>query len=242
MGTGFLRKNRVALTRDTAGRERRRYLSPATYVGDRVLIPYISQYAQGALLDVGCGDMPYREFAQAYVERYDSLDIERRASGVTYLGDAEDMRMVPDSAYDTAMCLSVLEHLPNPRQALSEMNRVLKEGGRLILSVPHLSRLHEEPHDYHRFTRHGLRVMLEATGFSVVALSPAGGLWAFLGHQVSTVWLCALWGIPVVRDIAFFLNRVFCVWPAYLLDRVTDRNKIFALGYVCVAEKRTPGP
>jgi len=237
----YLRRNREALNRDTVGRARRRYLSPATYVADRVLAPVIRNYARGALIDVGCGDMPYRGLASAQVERYDSLDVECRVSGVTYLGDAQDMRMIDNDTYDTALCLSVLEHLPDPHRAVREMHRVLKEDGLLIVSVPHLSRLHEEPHDYYRFTRHGLREMVEKAGFTVVELVASGGLFAFLGHQFSTVWLCSVWGIPVVREIAFLLNKILCVWPAYFLDRMTDRGKIFALGYVCVARKGDSG-
>lgn len=203
----------------------------------RVTRALIAQHARGRVLDVGCGHMPFRAAALAHAESYEGFDVEARTGGVTHIGDAQDMRGIATAGYDTVFCFEVLEHLPRPDLALAEIARVLRHGGTLLLSVPHLSRLHEEPHDYFRYTRHGLRSLLERTGLEPVEISPFAGLLTFLAHQVSTIILGLLWPIPGVRQLAYGLNRLLLVWPPIWLDRVTDPRGLFALGYVVVARK-----
>jgi SAM-dependent methyltransferase len=140
------------------------------------------------------------------------------------------------------VCLEVLEHVPDPFQAVREIHRILKEGGILIVSVPHLSRLHDEPHDYYRYTRHGLRYLLEQNGFDIQVLEQRGGLFSFLGHQLSTLVLGLVWRIPLLRQMAWFINSWLVVRGADLLDRHLDRSGIFALGYTVVARKQSVSP
>lgn len=52
-------------------------------------------------------------------------------------GDAQALQF-PDSSFDAVICLEVLEHLPDYRKALDEIARVLRPGGRLIASIPHV--------------------------------------------------------------------------------------------------------
>ncbi len=234
---GLLARNRQQLNRDLPSYRQRRYFSPAAYSADRLIEKAIRNHARGALLDVGCGDMPYRDLVEPLVERYDTLDYVPRTEGVTYMGDAQAMTMIADAAYDAALCLSVIEHLPNPSVALSEIARVLKPGGRLVLSAPHLSRLHEEPHDYYRFTHYGLRHLLEQAGFQVIEIAPAGGVLSFLGHQAATLVLCALWRVPIVKWAMYYLLKWLWVLPCAWLDRLVDRRKVLALGYVATARK-----
>ena len=80
---------------------------------------------------------------------YHSIDVGPRGDHEpTWTGDICDMAQVPDGAYDAVVCHQVLEHVREPQSAMDEMARVLKPGGRVVLSVPHLSRRHELPDDY----------------------------------------------------------------------------------------------
>jgi len=78
------------------------------------------------------------------------------------------------AAFDTVVCLEVLEYVTSPTAALCEIRRVLKPGGRLILSAPFFHR-RDHAHDYWRFTDNGLRADLDRSGFEVVALHSQGG-------------------------------------------------------------------
>jgi SAM-dependent methyltransferase len=222
---------------DLAGR-RRRLFSPLALSLDQELLSRLRRLASGDFLDLGCGAMPYRPKVIPIVATYDSLDIEARAPGVTILADVQAMPEVPDSCYDTVLCSEVLEHIPRPEAALAEIHRVLRPGGRLLLSVPFLSRLHEEPHDYFRYTEHGLKDLLVRQGFVVEEVTPIASVCSFLGHQVSTVLVAGTWRIPVLRDIVFALNLVAIVLPCYWLDRFLMPRRKLPAGYVAVALKQ----
>ena len=182
--------------------------------------------------------MPYRDIILQTVSRYDELDIEQRASGVKYIGHIHDLNMIKQEEYDTAACFEVLEHVPDPFMAISEIHRILKKSGIAIITVPHLSRLHEEPHDYYRYTHYGLQYLLKSRGFEILEIKTTGAILSFLGHQVSTLALGLTWHIKVVRIISFVLNKWLCVWPCYLLDKLLFKDSVFPLGYVCVARKK----
>jgi SAM-dependent methyltransferase len=182
--------------------------------------------------------MPYRDLILSKVTQYDTLDVEKRVPEVMFVGDVQRLDMIADESYDSALCLEVLEHVPHPFDGFDELRRILKKGGVLILSVPHLSRLHEEPHDYYRYTKYALQTILEERGFEILQLTDRGGLFSFLGHQFSLGFVCLFWHIPVLKHIVFFLNKWLCVYPCYGLDKLLDKKRMFALGYTCVARKK----
>jgi hypothetical protein len=103
--------------------------------------------------------------------------------------------------------------------------------------VPHLSRLHEEPHDYFRYTKYGLHTLLEKSGFDVLEMHAQGSLFSFLGHQFSTIFVCLFWHVPILKHVIFFMNKWLCVLPCSALDDVIDKKRLFALGYTCIARK-----
>lgn len=234
----YLRKNRHLLETELLISPKRYLFSPIYFAQQKISVPTINQYVHGFLLDVGCGDMPYRQLLEKLSCRYDTLDSYPRSQTVTFTDDVQNMVSISDSQYDSVLCLEVLEHVPDPKQALFEINRVLRSGGILILSVPHLSRLHDEPHDYYRFTHHGLIYLLQTTGFTLLDLKIRGGLFCFLGHQLSTFILSLVWGIPVIKDIGWLLNSWIITRTCYYIDSLVKLNTLFPQGYVIVAEKQ----
>ena len=108
----------------------------------------------------------------------------------------------------------------------------------LVLSVPHLSRLHDEPHDYYRFTHYGLKTLVEKAGLHCELIEKRGGLFSFIGHQLSTIALSLVWQIPILKQITWFLNAWLVTRGCYWIDQIVDRDGIFAAGYSVVAVKR----
>lgn len=155
----------------------------------------VAPQAHGRLLDVGCGQKPYYEIFEPHVDEYVGIEYEpaftetassskgKRGPDIVYHGDRMPL---PDDSFDTVMCIQVLEHTPKPQALLDDVARVLRPGGLLIISVPFSFRLHEEPHDYFRYTPHGLRTMLERAGLEVTSTLQQGGFWSVLGHKVNT--------------------------------------------------------
>jgi SAM-dependent methyltransferase len=138
------------------------------------------------LLDAGAGEGPYRAtFAHA---RYLALDDRRGDRRWDYggLDLVGDLSRIPlrDGAVDVVLCTETLEHLTDPQAFLSEAARVLRRGGRLFLTAPFQFKEHQAPHDYFRYTRHGLALLLERAGFVVESIEPEGGYFRFLGDKI----------------------------------------------------------
>ncbi len=232
-----LKGNRAKLDVELRNSSMRKYFSPAMLCLYKEIIPRLRTHASGKLLDVGCGNTPFRKFLDNLIVEYHTLDLEPKFPEVNFVADVQDMRMVPSETYDVVLCTEVVEHVPQPAKAISEVHRILKPHGKLILTVPYLSRLHEEPFDYFRYTKHGLQFLLETSGFQILDLAPTGSLFSFLGHNVSTLTVCSLWHVPIVKHFVFCFNALLCTIPCYWLDRIIGIPNKLPLGYVAVAEK-----
>lgn len=56
------------------------------------------------------------------------------AAGITF---AETTQSLPAASFEVVIAHHSLEHVPDPRAVLAELNRLLKPGGRLLLAVPY---------------------------------------------------------------------------------------------------------
>jgi len=125
----------------------------------------LAPHVRGKILDVGCGSKPYQKFFDA--SEYIGLDIEGRnpQADLHYNG-----KIFPfDSGeFDAVLTSQVLEHVFNPNEFLSEVNRVLRDDGVLLLTVPFVWDEHEQPFDYARYSSFGLRHLLDCHGFEVL--------------------------------------------------------------------------
>lgn len=207
-------------------------LSPAALLLLRALEKPVSDLCHGKVLDAGAGRGAYRNLLRRCAASYVGLDLAP-GPATDLAGDVQRLPFAGRS-FDAVFCSQVLEHVPEPLQALEEFRRVLKPSGYLILTVPHISWLHNEPHDYFRFTCHALRLLLGKAGFTPERIVPAGGLSALLGHVLSTVAVHGTFGIPVLHPAVRSANRFFVRVVAWLDGRV-EKKKLFALNYVCIA-------
>jgi SAM-dependent methyltransferase len=141
--------------------------------------------ARGILVDVGCGSRPYEAMFVDRVDRYIGLDLnpDRYGSGeIDVVSDSTALPVATDSV-DTVLSNQVLEHLREPGIAVDEMARILKPGGVAIITAPHIWGVHEEPHDYYRFTQFGLRYLAERAGLRVEAVDALAGFWVTTGAR-----------------------------------------------------------
>jgi SAM-dependent methyltransferase len=141
-------------------------------------------YAHGTLLDIGCGSMRARAWFRERITGYLGVDL----AVSPYLQDARLTAFARGEALpfragtvDTVLGVSMLTCLPEPLRLIEEAHRVLRPGGTLIMEFTQMAPLHDEPHDYFRFTRFGARSLLERGGFEPVEYIPIGGLWARVG-------------------------------------------------------------
>lgn len=107
-------------------------------------------YMRGRLLDVGCGKRPYALIYERHVELSIGTEVQFSPYGTAaadLIGYAEELPFA-DASFDTILCTEVLEHTRHPFQVLTELARLLKPGGHLILSTPFIYPIHEALHDY----------------------------------------------------------------------------------------------
>ena len=157
--------------------------------------------AGARVLDAGAGECRYKPcFAR---QRYVGVDLGVGDAAWNYskLDALADLSALPfaDASFDGALSLVVLEHLKEPARALKETARVLRPGARLLVAAPLDWEVHQAPHDYFRYTCHGLRHLLEQAGFEVERMEAAGGLPRLLGRRMLGAVALApgLWKLPV---------------------------------------------
>jgi SAM-dependent methyltransferase len=138
--------------------------------------------------------------------------------------------------FEAALHIVTIEHLPEPGCALAEIARSLKPGGVLLVAAPHEWEVHQAPHDYYRYTRHGLTYLLEKAGFEILELRPAGGYFRLLSRRLLNGLQFFAGG---ARWFLFPPAALLLTPPAMILPWLDglDGEKNFTLGYICTARK-----
>ena len=194
------------------------------------------KYAKGIMLDIGCGKKPWESIFAPYVEKHIGLDYQDSLHGlskVDIVATAYDTTL-PDESVDTILCTAVLEHLERPCDAVKEMYRVLKPGGHTILTAPLFWHLHEEPRDFYRYTKHGLKYLFENAGFEVLEVKPLSGFIVTFGQELVYFLQRYRRGIPL--RWAIDILSVLIQRSAYFLNRF-DRSYNFTWLYLIIASK-----
>ena len=217
----------------------------------RVLDPFhtllrrrIAEAASGikpgsTILDVGAGECVHSPLFQH--ARYVTLDrgigdVRWDYSRIGVVGDAHALPFA-DRTFDAVVNIQVLEHLKEPGLAIREFARVLKPGGRLILSTVMDWEIHQHPNDFFRFTRYGLAYLFERAGLRVVRIEALGGFFWLLAFRFMNLlsFFQRSW-----KWVFFWLLAPFAGFlvPAalYFLDPL-DKKRDYTLGYFCISER-----
>lgn len=120
----------------------------------------ISEKESGLCLDVGAGEMPYKDLVNNLGFKYFSHDFAQYSPSVLEEGLHDDswpkngydiicdIQELSGISADIALLTEVLEHVPDPREALKAVLKVVSPGGNVLISVPFNSRMHQAPHWY----------------------------------------------------------------------------------------------
>ena len=199
----------------------------------------ISPQLKGKLLDVGCGTKPY-EFL-FMIDSYIGLDIDTEVACKRGIADQfynGKLFPFPDCSFDSALCNQVLEHVFNPDEFLSEITRVLKPGGKLLLTVPFVWDEHEQPYDYARYSSFGLRALLEKQGLQILQHKKLGGD-ASIIFQLTNAYLYKITQYLPKQIRLLFTATVIAFFNlvGILAAKVLPDNPDLFLDHVVLAEK-----
>lgn len=203
-----------------------------TFLPNYELRRYISSYSNkvsGSVLDIGCGAKPY-EYLFNSCESYTGLDT--RNSGHNHQKSMVDVFYdglkipFPDESFDTVVSFQVLEHVPDSKFMLSEIHRVLKKSGQLLITAPLIWPEHEIPYDFNRWTSYGLSKLLIESGFTITHQDKIGS-----AHTVIPSLLLnsigsgrGFFGKALCRMIAILFNATVLVWLLCGVGRNPDRT------------------
>ena len=202
-----------------------------------------------ALLDAGAGELRNKPFCEHL--DYVSQDLcqyegDGNAQGLqTGKWDTSKIDLVcdivnipkPDASFDVILCSEVFEHLPDVQKALDEFSRLLKPGGKLIITAPFASFVHFAPyHDATGFSKYWYEYHLPSRNFEIQELTPNGDWFAYLNQEILRLPGMARrygdWSWPVAYLLAgigflYFLIR----------RRSKSAEDLACFGWHCVAVK-----
>jgi len=119
----------------------------------------------GSMLDAGCGTGIYSFTLARRMKSINAIDIEKEkidyGKKVNLWKDIKFEKMdlcnlkFPKENFDLIICSDVLEHIKNDKEAFSELARVLKENGTLLITVPYLSEKNKKDYKKYNHERAG---------------------------------------------------------------------------------------
>ncbi len=199
----------------------------------------------GHVLEIGSGNRRLEKHLRAGT-RYIGLDYppsgKRYDMRPTLWGDAARLP-IREGVVDEVVMLEVLEHLPDPQAALLEACRVVRPGGRVLLSVPFLYPIHDAPYDFSRFTQFGLQRMAATAGLEVVRLTERGGpveaaaLLASLALAKTALQSIEKPGPAALAVLPLLLLIPLINMAGSLLSRMIPVKRFMPTGYVAVLRK-----
>lgn len=218
---------------------RRQFIKLSKLFSRKGLYPFLehefNQIARGAtVLNIGAGgDFSKALLRHASAQQFQvvSLDIDKQRHP-DIVGDicTHDFSGVE---YDVVLMAETLEHVHAPHLALANVHKILKNGGRLILTTPFIFPIHDQPYDYYRYTRYGLEHLLRS--FKLVSIKERNS-WTEAIDVLSIRLIMDK--NRLARAVApIFLLLTVIKWPiSFLLSRLIQTNFITS-GYLVTADK-----
>ena len=152
------------------------------------------------ILDAGAGTQRYRKFCKhldyvsqdfgKYDGQGDSAGLQTGEFEYGELDIVSDITSIPepDSSFDAIMCIEVLEHLPDPVQAIKEFSRLIKPKGHLILTAPFCSLTHFSPYYFSTgFSKHWYEVHLTTSDLKIIDITPNGNFFEYIAQEIDRI-------------------------------------------------------
>ena len=208
--------------------------------------------AGSVVLDAGAGSCPYRDFfshCEYSTQDFTNLQGEQLSGGqygeIDYVCDISSIPL-GNGSFDVVLCSEVLEHVADPAAVVQEFARILKPGGKLMLTAPLGSGIHQAPYHYYGgYTPFWYEKYLAKAGFDHISIkSNAGSLQACAQESMRFIqlsrpfklgmplWAELLW-LPIWLMLLPFM-AILAPLYSYML-RSYDKNRNFTVGYHIIA-------
>lgn len=204
---------------------------------------------KGSILDFGCGQKPY-QYLFKKADKYLGIDFKDYSINKDFKGKKPDLYFkndylktltlnLSDESFDHAVSFQVFEHHRDPYKMISEIARITKRGGYIMISAPFLAGMHEEPNDYQRFTKYGLIELFKRNNCRIVEIREQGSLFSTISMLLNE----HLNNFAARNKFCYFLGALVYLpfllfsYLSLFLDQIFKSNKIF-FNYLILAKKK----
>ena len=189
----------------------------------------------GLSLEFGAIDRKNKTFSNFIrgQSKFEYSDIKPNKKLNIFYSDLTKKLKIKSNKYNNILLFNVLEHLPEYRIALSQINRILKKKGKIIGSTPFIYQIHGAPKDYFRFTKEFFEFELKKQKFNNIKVQ-------YLGNGPFTACYSLIY--PYLRFLPIFSHLVLLI--CFMLDNIlqifikTDLKEIFPIGIFFNAQKK----
>lgn len=224
---------------------------------EKLIVEFLKSIPDGkSILDVGAGEMPYRKYCEhlryksqdfcQYDGKGDSRGIQTQkfdTGGIDIVSDITEIPL-PDGSEANMLCAEVLEHVENPLDAIRELRRILRPGGRILITVPGTSLLHFSPYHYYTgFKTNFFKSALEKERFNVDKIVRVGSIYTvtalylwFMAERFSRVlfpWRSSVLFKLLILGFSPFIFLLIALDRIRILD-----SEILEAGLLVIGTKR----
>jgi ubiquinone/menaquinone biosynthesis C-methylase UbiE len=187
------------------------------------------------ILDAGAGELKYKPYCNhlnyisqdfcQYDGTGDGKGSQENQWDTSKIDIVSDIINIPleSSSVDIILCSEVFEHIPNPVLAIKEFSRLLKPGGKLILTAPFCSSTHFSPFFYSTgFSKYYYEYHLKEFNLSVESIKFNGGFFEVLASDLRSIGSLAM---KYSNYKINFLNKFLINQLVNLLDKIEKKDK-----------------
>lgn len=198
---------------------------------------FFSRYQMNGwkVLDAGCGRQPFRKRLEEKGCMYSGLDVNQNPEGSVQFVCAIDEPLPDDlmmeGPFDLIMCLEVLEHVADWDVAFKNFSRLLKPGGRLVITAPHFFYLHEEPYDFWRPTRNAFEYFGRRYDLEISNFKKGGNALDIMETILSSEKIYPKQMNLIDRGFAYLMRKLVRVCKIQLIERLLKKKLEFIPTY-----------
>lgn len=117
-----------------------------------------------------------------------------------------DLGKMDAESFDVILCTGLLEHVPDPQRLIDDLYKLLRPGGKLILSASAVFSVHEGPNNFFHFTKYGMKLLLN--NFSRMTIKGSCGPFENIGIQIQRILIQSKIN-PLIRPLLEILALGF---------------------------------